>query len=155
MQTKLPPSIPFTKEGYERIQHEYDQLLNERKDAVVQLQKAREMGDLSENGFYKAAKTKLSSIDHNLHRLRYLIRFGKVKEINADDTIDIGNIVLVDDGTKKRSFTIVGGHESNPLEGKISNFSPIGKALIGKKIGDMVNVQTPGGNITYRILGIS
>lgn len=155
MRKKQLPVIPFTKEGYKKTRQEHDQLLEERKDAVSQLQKAREMGDLSENGFYKTAKAKLSSIDYRLNRLKYLICFAKIKEINTNGTIDIGNTIVVNDANQTRSFTIVGEHESDPSEKKISHLSPLGKALIGKRAGDEITVQTLSGITVYTIVEVT
>ncbi|SRR5258708_5386389 len=147
----LPPQIIFTKTGYADLQKNYDKLLIERKSAVIQLQKAREMGDLSENGFYKATKANLGSIDHQIHRSKYLLRFGVIKDAISPEIIDIGSTVIIDDGVKEREILLVGEHEANPSEGKISFRSPIGKGLFHKKIGDEISIETPRGKITYKI----
>jgi transcription elongation factor GreA len=153
MQQSKP--IIFTKAGYEDLQKKYDTLLPERKTAIEQLQKAREMGDLSENGFYKAAKAKLSSIDHQMYRMKQLLRFGVVKESISQEEIEVGSKVRIDDGIQQREIMLVGDHEANPSEGKISFRSPIGKALFRRKTGEEIVVETPRGITKYKILQIS
>lgn len=147
--------IIFTKEGYEKLLTEQTDLIESRKVAVEDLAKARAMGDLSENGYYKSARAKLSSIDRRFRELKHLIRFGKVKEAAIDGTVDIGSIVVLQTGTIERTFSIVGGYESNPSEGKLSHISPLGSSLIGKRKGDVVNIKTPSGNIAYTIVSAS
>ncbi len=151
---KKPDNILFTSEGFEKVKNEQMTLLEKRKTAVNNLQTAREMGDLSENGAYKAARFELTSIDRRLREFARLIRFGKVVERSNIGVVEIGSTVVVSDGTKSYTYTIVGGYESNPLEKKLSHFSPIGRALMGKKVGDTVEVHAPQGVTTYRILEI-
>lgn len=148
---RTPQPIAFTTEGFDKVQKEHQELILRRKDAVIQLRTAREMGDLSENGAYKAARHELSTIDRRLRHLNMLLRFGRVVEKKTSNQVDIGSTVVVDDGNQKREFVIVGNFESNPIAGKISTISPIGRALMGKRIDDSVNVQTPSGIITYTV----
>lgn len=149
------PQIQFTQAGYEKIQQDFDDLQKKRKDAVVQLHTARQMGDLSENGAYKAARWELSGIDRQLRKLKYLLRFGKVTQTVNKGYIDFGSVVTLDDGKNKLTFTLVGGYESNPREKKLSMGSPIGKAVRGKRIGDKVTVYAPAGVTTYTIVHVS
>jgi len=147
-------TIQFTKEGYEKIKKDYDELLAKRKPAVLVLKEARELGDLSENGLYKAARANLSSIDNRLRRLDNMIKRGEV--VNpVKGVVGIGSKVIVSDGKMKKEFSIVGEQEADPLNHKISNVSPIGKALLGKKVGDSVVIEIPSGKLTYKILEIS
>lgn len=141
----------FTKDGYENLKKEQEQLREERKDAVMHLKKAREMGDLSENGYYKASKMKLSSIDHRLFKLSVFLKYGKIIEPKKSDTVDLGSTVTLKDGEQTVIYTIVGSEEANPREGRISNESPIGKALIGKKVHEAVSLITPSKTTTYTI----
>lgn len=146
--------IPFTSSGYEKLKEEKAKLLRERPEAVEHLRRAREMGDLSENGYYKASRAKLSSLDSRLRHLEKLIRLGKVVQSANTGFIDIGSTVTISDGTKDSTYTLVGGYESDPSKKTISYLSPIGKALMGKKVGDMVDVKTPTGTRTIYIQGI-
>lgn len=143
--------VTFTKEGYENLKKEYQEIFDSRKDAIKELSRAREMGDLSENGFYKAAKGKVISIDSSLRHLHNLIRRAKVAG-NTTGAIGIGSKVTVNDGKTTQEFIIVGRYEANPSKGRISDASPIGRSLIGRKIGDIVKINTPNGEKTYKIL---
>lgn len=138
--------IPFTQSGYQKLLDEKAKCLKERPEVVGNLQKAREMGDLSENGYYKESKSRLNWIDG---RIRYLTRLVRQAEIVAS-----GQVVLSDD-EKIYEYKIVGGYESNPAEKTISYQSPLGRAIYGKKAGDIVKVETPNGTKEYKILKIS
>ncbi|MCJ7740204.1 transcription elongation factor GreA [Candidatus Microgenomates bacterium] len=146
------PHIRFTQEGYQKIEKDILKLQEERKEAVVNLRTAREMGDLSENGAYKAARFELGGIDRQLRRLKYLLRFGTVAQITNKGCIDFGSLVTLSDGKNELTFTLVGEYESNPAQKKLSVSSPIGKAIMGKRTGDTVTVNTPTGTINYTIV---
>ncbi len=150
---KIHP-IPFTKEGYEKIKTEYQKLLEDRKDAVYHVKISREMGDLRENGYYKASRAKLSSIDSNLARLSHFIKYAKIIEANSTDTVILGTQVTLTFKEKRVAYTIVGDFEADPSSGKISQNSPLGKALMGKKVGDKAIVKAPSGEIVYTITQI-
>ena len=139
-------TIPFTKPGLDKVISERDKFLAERPEVISNLQKAREMGDLSENGYYKESKARLGWLDG---RLRYLNRLIRQAEI-----VTSGHVVLTD-GQKTYEYTIVGGYESNPAEKTISYQSPLGRAISGKKAGDEVKVETPNGTKEYKIIKIS
>jgi len=151
---KKEANIPFTKEGYQKLLEEREKLLAERPIAVEHLRKAREMGDLSENGYYKASRAKLSFLDAQLRRSERLVKLGIIVESTGNETADIGNTVTINDGTKDFNFTIVGGYESDPLHHTISHVSPIGKALLGKKEHDIITVHAPAGDKTYTVVKI-
>lgn len=153
--TQRSAFIPFTKEGLQHIERERDDLLAQRPAVVSELTRARELGDLSENGAYRGAKMKLADIDRRLRHLAHVLRHAVVVEKQTVDTIEIGSRVVVDDGQNKRAFLIVGGYESNPLEGKISHLSPLGKLLLGKKTGEKVVMNLPSSITTYTILSVN
>lgn len=146
--------IRFTQEGYEKLKKDYEELKKQRPPAVEDLRKAREMGDLKENGYYKASRAKLSFIDSRLHQLTYQLRLGVIVDETPSDTVGIGSVVVITDGEKKLSYELVGDVEANPSEKKISLLSPIGKALSGKRAGDRVSISVPQGIITYQILSL-
>ena len=150
-----PKSIQFTQAGYDKNQKEFDKLTKNRKEILVRLQTAREMGDLSENGAYKYAKFELRNTDSRLRHLTHLLRFGVVIKTKNKQLVSFGVTVTLDNGNLKQKFQIVSGYESNPSENKLSLYSPIGKAIKNHKTGDQVNVETPGGKITYTITDIS
>lgn len=128
--------IYFTKEGYKELRKKYDELLLSRPESVSELAKARAMGDLSENGYYKSARMKLSDVDRRLRQLKYQIQYGKVKEFSHVGIVDIGCFVTLRTGNSTKTYAIVGTYEANPSEGKISAYSPLGKILMGKRKGE-------------------
>jgi len=150
-----PKRIMFTKDGYQKILDEKSKLLSQRPEAVDHLKKARDMGDLSENGYYKASRAKLSSLDARLRHLERLIRLARVVESSHQGIIDIGSTVTISDGTNKFVYSVVGGYESDPSKGTISHNSPIGRALMGRKVGDTIVVKAPSGEQTFTILLIA
>lgn len=152
---KPASTIPFTKAGYQKVLGEKAKLLAERPEAVDHLKKSREMGDLSENGYYKASRAKLSSIDARLRRVERLVRLGRVVEATGTDAVGIGNLVTITDGTNQFTYTLVGGYESDPAQKTISHISPLGRAIVGKKKNDAVEVFAPSGKKTYTIVDIS
>jgi len=148
------PTIAFTQEGYDKMQAEFDGLTLERVEVLKRLQTAREMGDLSENGAYKAARFELGGIDRRLRRLTYLLRVGKVTKALHDGTVQFGSRVTVDNAGKQMTFLLVNEFESNPSERKLSTNSPIGKAVFGRKQGETVTMETPNGEKVLKIMQV-
>ncbi len=146
--------IPVTKEGFEKLNKDLEELKAQRPDAVRTLADARSMGDLSENGLYTAAKARLRSIDNEMFRLEIQIKLADIKETNKDKA-DIGSSVKVSNGSFETTFHIVGDYEANPMEKKISQHSPLGRALVGKKVGETAQFQAPSGIVSYKIISIS
>lgn len=145
------PVVPLTKEKFISLQKEKDDLLVERVATIEQVQKAREMGDLSENGLYKASKSRLNHIDSMLYRINELLKYGKVIESVQSDVVQVGNTVTFANAQITRTVMIVSKFEANPAEAKISVESPIGKALLKKRVGDAMIIETPKGSIEYII----
>ncbi|MBI4097300.1 MAG: transcription elongation factor GreA [Candidatus Levybacteria bacterium] len=149
------PVIQFTKEGYDAVKKKHDELLVDRGAAVADLSKARDMGDLSENGWYKAAKFKLGFIDRQLRELKHQIQYGKVSQEKNTGIVSVGSSVLLVSRGNEERYSIVGEYEGNPAEKKLSSVSPLGKALLGKKVGDKIAVSVPAGMSSYTILKIT
>jgi transcription elongation factor GreA len=147
--------IPFTIKGYEDLKIELENILAKRPAAVKTLTQGREMGDLSENGLYKAAKMELSNIDHQIRHLKNLVLYGRVFTPTDNNTVQLGHSVTVETENGKREFAIVGEWEANPRDGKISHKSPIGHNLMGRKMGEIVKISTPLKRIEYRIINIA
>lgn len=147
--------IPITKSGYEMLLKKRADLLEQRPDAVKTLKAARELGDLSENGLYKGARSRLSGIDAQLRRLSMQIKLSEIIEPISNDTIQIGSTVKVLENEKEKTYVIVGNLEANPIECKVSINSPIGSALINKKESDSVKINTPKGSIEMTIKKIT
>ena len=146
--------ILFTKEKYDQIKEEYQELLIQRKDTVLHLSKAREMGDLSENGYYKASKSNLISIDRNLRKFSDFIRYGSIINFVNKGIVEIGCKVTIKNRNSPQKYHIVGREEANPTLSKISDESPLGKLLLGKRVGENVELKTSSEKINYQITEI-
>jgi len=142
---------PFTKKGYEDLVKEKNELTKSRIDAVANLKTAREMGDLSENAAYRVARSKLSSIDRRLRFLTKILDNSYIMQVTFRGMVDAGCQVTVETKSGDRTYQIVNSHESDIANGKISYYSPVGRALIGKRVNDVVEVTTPNGKTTYKI----
>jgi len=146
----------LTKEGYEKLQKEYKELSEVKKPyAVDRLQKARSMGDLSENSEYSAAKEELAFVEGRIQEIEEILKTVEVVENNGQNgAVEVGTSVTVEINGKKELFQIVGEFEADPLNKKLSHTSPIGQALVGKKVGDWIEVEVPAGKIKYKIVEI-
>lgn len=146
----------LTREGLEELKHEYDELVKTKRPvAVKRLADARELGDLSENSEYAAAKQDLSFMDGRILELEEILRTAKLITNNhAKNMVDVGCKVTLHVDGKKEEFMLVGEWEADPKEKKISHESPLGKALMGRKVGEKVEVEAPAGKILYKILSI-
>ncbi len=113
--------IIFTPKGYDALLKAKDKLISERPEAVKNLREAREMGDLSENGYYKAARVRLSFLDSRLRYNQRLIKLADVKKITGSGTVEIGSRVLITNGKTKNEYTLVGSFESDPAKKTISH----------------------------------
>jgi len=149
------PRIRFTKEGYEKLKKDYEELLKQRPAAVLDLKTAREMGDLSENGYYKASRAKLSFIDGQLRRSSWNLKHALIIEETSGNGVGIGKKVTLTTGEKDVTYHIVGDLEADPSQGKISLLSPLGKALTNKQLGEEVLLETPARKIIYTITKIA
>ena len=152
---KKPIDLKLTPEGFQKLVDEQKTLTERRPGVLKRMVDAREQGDLSENAGYHAAKEELGKIDSRLKVLKIMLRFADVVKAEGKSVVSFGNTVTVEVEGNQKDFTIVSALEADPLAGKMSDISPIGSALIGKKNGDVVNVDTPGGKVTYKILNIS
>ncbi|AMB93393.1 transcription elongation factor GreA [Aerococcus sanguinicola] len=152
-------SYPMTIEGKQRLEAELEDLkVNRRPEVVNRIKIARSYGDLSENSEYEAAKDEQAFVEGQIAKLEKMIRYAEI--INPDeldsDEVSIGRkvtFVELPDGDEE-AYTIVGKAEADPLSGKISNESPIAQALIGKKVGDQVSFETPGGELALKITAV-
>ncbi|GAA0354588.1 transcription elongation factor GreA [Bacillus horti] len=145
-----------TEEGLQKLKDELDYLITEkRKEVVERIKIARGFGDLSENSEYDAAKDEQAFVEGKIIQLEKMIRNAKIiNTADADsDVISIGKTVVIQelpDG-EEETYQIVGRTEADPVQGKISNDSPMAQSLLGKQIGDEVSVQTPGGEMRIKI----
>lgn len=147
--------IVMTREGLSELKKELDELVNsKRPEAVSRLSVARGQGDLSENSEYAAAKQDLAFIDGRIAELEKVISEAQVVSNHSKSKVDVGSRVTLHVNGKKDTFTIVGEWEADPMQKKISNSSPLGKALLGKKVGEKIEVEAPVGKIAYKIISI-
>ena len=148
--------IQLTKQGYEELQKERQDLLkNKKPQAIDRLGKARSMGDLSENSEYNAAKDGLAFVEGRIQEIEEIFKQATVVENHASgNKVELGTSVLVKVDGRKELFQSVGEFEADPMNKKLSQNSPIGQALINKKVGDLVEVNVPTGKIQYQILEI-
>ncbi len=148
--------ILLTKEGFAELKAEYEDLVKVKRPVAVQrLADARELGDLSENSEYAAAKQDLSFMDGRIIELEEIIHGAKlISGTHSKSHVDVGCKVMLHVNGKKDEFTLVGEWEADPMQKKISHESPLGKALMGKQVGEKVEVDAPVGKITYKILEI-
>jgi transcription elongation factor GreA len=151
--------VPITKEGYDQLYQELDQLLNvERKKNAGDILKAREYGDISENAEYSAAKEQQAFLNGRIQKLEEMLATCQIipTENLPDDRVVFGSTVKVEelDSDKVGTYKLVGPYESAPEQGKLSVISPIGRALIGKEEGDIVELNTPSGLKEIEILEI-
>lgn len=150
-----PNHIVVTKEGLDTLKAEYEELANvKRPEAVARLATAREQGDLSENSEYTDAKQNLAFIDGRVAELEAVLHGVQVVTTHSKGQVNVGCKVTLHINGKKEEFTVVGEWEADPASKKISHESPLGKALLGKKVGDKVEVEAPAGKIHYKILNI-
>lgn len=150
--------VPVTREGLERLKAELDELRNVRRPAIAEaIAEARSHGDLRENAAYDAAKHDQMLIEKRISDLEALLRSAEIMEDSGDgdrDVVRIGSTVVVEFDGEEERYTIVGAIEAKPSLGRISNESPIGRALLGKREGEVARVMTPGGERTITILRI-
>ena len=146
-----------TREGLEKMKKELDELRSTKRTEIAQrLKAAIAMGDLSENSEYDEAKNAQAFLEGRILQLEQQIRTAQVIETVTKDRVDVGSTVVIEDMEEhlKEKVTIVGSTESNPFEGRISNESPVGRALMGAKAGDTVEAETPNGVLKYKVISI-
>ena len=148
----------LTKEGLERLTEERDHLFTVRRhDVAERIQRAKEMGGTVDNAEYEEAKNDQAYIEGRILTLDSLIRNARIIEKDtSSDVVHIGSTVQVEDSRGRKSkYKIIGSTEADPSQGSISNVSPIGKALLGKRAGDVADVAVPAGQIQLKVLRIS
>lgn len=149
----------LTEEGLEKLKEELEYLkVTKRKEITEKIKEARGFGDLSENSEYDAAKDAQAAMEQRVTEIENIIKNAKIvsaDELPSDVVGIMSRVRVLDcDLDEEDEYTIVGSTESDPLSGKISDESPIGKGLIGKKVGETADIETPGGMIQLKILDI-
>lgn len=147
----------LTQDGLDELAHELKHLLGQRGVAADRIKQARELGDLSENAEYQTAREEQDRLEARISELEHVIQNSKlIKKSKANGQVKLGSIVKLKSETGKATqFQVVGTMEADPLNGKISDESPIGKVLLNKKVGDRVEIKTAAEETTYKITSIS
>lgn len=150
-------TIQVTQSGFNALQAELEELMKVKRPALVsRLERARNEGDLSENSDYINAREELEFLDGRIDEIKEVIENAEIVASNggSGNKVDIGTSVVVQTNGAKNEFHIVGEWEADPMARKISHESPLGKQLVGKKVGEEVEVEAPAGKLIYKILDI-
>lgn len=146
----------LSKERLEALESELKELKNnKRREIAERLKTAKEFGDLSENSEYAEAREDQAKVESRIFEIEEILKqFSIFEEGDSADFVKVGSSVTVKTDSKSSTYTIVGSNEADPSNGKISNESPLGEALLGRKVGDKISVRTPGGEVSYLIAKI-
>ena len=148
----------LTPEGEKKLRSELAELTGPRREELARrLRSAIQMGDLSENADYHKAKEDQGFMEGRIQELEYLLKNAIIVEVDdvTKDSVQVGSCITVQEGDgPEEQYLVVGAKEADPRSGKISNESPIGRALMDHKVGDVVSAETPGGQIKFKILKI-
>lgn len=146
----------LTQDGLQELKDELKGLIAERRPVAERIKSARELGDLSENAEYQTAREEQDRLETRIGELDHILQNTQViKKPKANGEVRLGSNVKLQKNGKTKEFQVVGTIEADPLSGKVSDESPIGKALLGKKVGDKVEIKTPADTSTYKITHIS
>ena len=151
--------VPITREGYEALKKEHETLLGVKRPQILKaIEEAREHGDLSENAEYDAAREEFQFLQKKVAEIEEMIKNSEIMDIKKGDGETVGfgcTVTLINlDNDEESLYRIVGPYESDIKKGTISITSPLGRALMGKCVGDEVNFNAPGGKRTYEIVGV-
>ena len=149
--------IYLTKEGLEDLKKEHEELVKtKRPDVLERVSQARSQGDLSENAEYVAARDELSFIDGRIDELEELLKQVEIihNGKGSNHVVKLGSSVTLNVKGKKEDYMVVGEWEADPTAKKISHESPLGKALLGKKVGEKIEVEAPAGKVVYTIVSV-
>ncbi len=150
----MKKAYQLTIDGKKELEAELDTLKARRGEIAEKIAAARDYGDLSENAEYDAAREEQGLVESRIAEIEDILQNTEIIKASRASTVGIGSKVELKNGSKKVVYHVVGPVEANPIEGKISDESPIGQALMGKKVGDKATVTTPKGDITYEIVAV-
>ncbi|HMH70179.1 MAG TPA: transcription elongation factor GreA [Candidatus Saccharimonadales bacterium] len=145
----------ITDEGKKELEAELEELKSRRGAIADKIAEARDFGDLSENAEYDSAREEQGLVESRIAEIEDILLNAEIIKAGKSSKVALGNKVELKTGSKTVTYSVVGPVEADPLEGKISNESPIGMALMGKKVGDKATITTPKGEMTYEIVKIS
>ncbi|TVM18271.1 transcription elongation factor GreA [Oceanidesulfovibrio indonesiensis] len=151
-------SIPISQEGHKRLKEELERLKKERPEVIQAIKEAREEGDLKENAGYDAARERQGMLEARINYIESRMPQFNVIDLKtlSSETVIFGATVEIEDVDtgESKTYTLLGPDESDPCKGSISVMSPVGRALLGKEVGDEVVVDVPRGRVEYEILSI-
>ncbi len=155
----IEETIPVTEEGYRMYQEKLEHLRTVVRTQIAErIRQAKEFGDISENAEYETAKSDQAFVEGEIIQLENLLRRAKIIDKSEVQTTEVGlgSVVELKDanGNDKWEFTLVGSNEADPVRGKLSNESPVGVVIMGKKKGETIEVKAPGGLLKYKIISI-
>ena len=150
--------ILLTADGYLELEQELKDLkLNRRAEVVAAIKEARSHGDLSENSEYDAARDEQAQLEARIQELEYKLEHAKIVDTNNKDLVNVGSTVVINymDDDEEEEYKIVGSLEADPFNNQISNESPIGAAIMGRKVGEIISVASPNGSYDVKIVSIA
>jgi transcription elongation factor GreA len=151
----MKKTYQITDEGRKELEAELEELKGRRGDIADKIAEARDFGDLSENAEYDSAREEQGLVESRIAEIEDILLNAELIKSGKSSKVTLGSKVELKTGAKTVTYSVVGPVEADPLEGKISNESPIGEALMGKKVGDTITITTPKGEISYEIVSIS
>ena len=145
-----------TRTGKEKLEQELETLMKVKRPQVIErIKRAKDYGDLSENAEYEDARNEQSFIEGRIQEIEYILKYAQIVENGkSKDSVAVGSKVTVSLAGDKVEYELVGSTEADPSSGKISSESPIGSAILGKKVGETVVAKTPGGSLKVKVLKI-
>lgn len=150
----MKKTFKITNQGKKDLEKELKELKSHRGEVAQKIADARDYGDLSENAEYEVAREEQGIVETRIAEIEDILQNAEIIKSTAKSKVGVGSCVNLKIGKKEFQYTIVGPVEANPLEGKISDKSPIGIALVGKQVGDNVVITTPKGDVKYEIFSI-
>lgn len=150
----MKKTYKITLEGKKELSVELEALIGRRGEVAAKIAEARDFGDLSENAEYDVAREEQGLVETRIAEIEDILQNAEIIKSGSNHKVELGSKVELKTDGKKVTYSVVGPVEADPLEGKISNESPIGVALFGKKVGDKVTISTPKGEIHYEISNI-
>jgi transcription elongation factor GreA len=150
----MKKTYQITDEGKKELEAELTELKSRRGDIAEKIANARDFGDLSENAEYDSAREEQGLVETRIAEIEDILLNADIIKSKRGSSVGLGSKVELKSGTKTVIYHVVGPVEANPLEGKISNESPIGVAAMGKKVGDSITITTPKGDTTYEVVSV-
>lgn len=144
----------ITESGQRELERELEELKSQRGEIADKIAAARDFGDLSENAEYDAAREAQGLLETRITEIETILQNASIIQAGSSSTVTLGSTVELEANGKAVVYTVVGPVEADPLEGKVSNESPIGQALMGKTVGDTVTISTPKGELAYTVVAL-